>query len=118
MAKTFTWKLNAKVLESYTSEAGDTFENVIEQIHWRCEVSEGDQIKDVYGSLSLPKPTNVETYVDISAISAASDDDKKAMILGWAEILEPGFKQATEDKLAERLDAAVAAPVVSNVTIL
>lgn len=118
MAIEYTWKLQARVLASYTSEAGDTFENVINEIHWRCEISKGENMTSIYGSLNLPKPTNAETYVDLLAISDASDEGKKTLILGWAEVLEPGFKQETEDKLASRLVAIIANPSVSNVTIL
>lgn len=118
MAKVFNWKLDAKVAATYTSENGDEFANVIEEVHWRCIGSEGEITKDTYGSVSLPKPTNAATYVDLNAISEAEPAQRQVIILGWANALKPNFKEDTEAKVAAMIDAEATKIPTSNVTLL
>ncbi|MCA0871222.1 hypothetical protein LCL97_10310 [Seohaeicola saemankumensis] len=107
------WKLNATVLPEVNG-----FADVVQVVHWECFASEGDTLARLYGAVDLPPPTDPETYVDLSAIQEASGESRRAIILGWAEQLQPGFVAATEAAAMARLQERLAQSAPAQVTLL
>lgn len=118
MTITTYWKLKADVDDQYIDADGNEYANVLREVHWRCFASDGESEMSVYGSKSLPLPTNPKTYIDLSMITDQPDEQRRATILGWAEMVDPGFVEATEAKVTAALEAKLSAPVIETIQIL
>jgi len=116
MTVTIEWQLEARILPSYTSPEGIEFANVISQVTWECmgiyDLGEGRALVVVSdpGSLQLPMPTNADSYVDLTAIKGATADERRELILGWAEMLNPGARAAIEARVTDAVTAKAAIP--------
>lgn len=112
------WTLQVETVSSYTAEDGTTFENVIETVHWRVTATDGDDSETIYGSTSVPKPTSLETYIDLSTMVEMDSDTKRQTVLGWAEAIEPGFVSEKEAQVIAALEAKQTAPAKAVVNLL
>lgn len=116
MAETY-WKLNATVL----AEANG-FTDVVNAVHWECfaRETEGENTGEVrlYGAIDLPLPVAADSYIDLSAIRGADEDQRRAIILGWASMLQPGFVESTEAVALQRLQAQSASPDPQVLTLI
>lgn len=120
MTTSINWNLSADVLAEYTTEDGTQFQHVIETVHWRVTATDetsGESV-GIYGSKSMPKPTDATTYTDLSVLQSMSDEDKRMTILGWAEAVAPGFIEEKEQAVADKLQAKLDEPVRQSVSIM
>jgi hypothetical protein len=120
MTTTTNWTLNADVLAEYSAEDGTQFQQVIETVHWRLTATDdasGESV-GIYGSQSVPKPTDATTYIDLSVLQNMTDEEKRTTILGWAEVVEPGFVADKEASVAQKLQAKLDEPVRQSVSIM
>jgi len=124
------WHVGADVVATVTIEAesedgftafGDaamTFADVIRVVHWTFTATDGDEIETESGSVEIPLPTSVKNYTDLDAIAALPEVERRATVLSWAEMIQPGLVPAVEARVVARLSARLAEPAVSAVIIL
>lgn len=112
------WKLKADVDAQHIDENGNEYANVLRIVRWRCFAHDGENEISVYGSKNLPLPTNPETYIDLTEITGKSEDERRAIILGWAEMIDPGFVAEKEALAINQLKSKVEAPQSQTLTIL
>lgn len=92
------WKLAVMV-----QPEANGFTDVVRVVHWECVAKAAPVQVRLYGAIDLPPPADPESYVDLDAISEADETDRRAIILSWAEMLQPGFATATEAAARARL---------------
>lgn len=120
MTTTTAWTLSADVLADYTAEDGTAFTNVIETVHWRLSATNdaSGETVGIYGSQSVPKPTDAASFIDLSVLQGMTDEEKRSTILGWAEAVEPGFVADKEAAVTAALQAKLSEPVRQTVSIM
>jgi len=120
MTTTTNWNLSADVLAEYTAEDGTQFQQVLETVHWRVTATDDatDTSTTIYGSQSIPKPTDASSFIDLSVLLDMTEDEKRTTVLGWAELIVPGFVQEKEQAVAQKLQAKLDEPVRSSVSVL
>jgi len=120
MTTNINWTLSADVLAEYTAEDGTQFQQVLETVHWRVTATDDatDTSVTIYGSQAIPKPTTQEGYIDLSVFQDMPEDERKATVLGWAELIAPGFVEEKEQAVTDRLQAKLDEPVRSSVSVL
>ncbi len=112
-----TWDLDVDTVSPVA--VGETvYVDVVTNVHWTCHAFEGHLTASVSGQHKVPMPTSPETYVDLSAIKVLDDDTRRATVIGWAEMIDPGFVDRTEASVVALIEAKKAKPVVERVTIL
>lgn len=112
------WTLSADITAQHTDSDGNTYPNVVRLVRWRCFASDGDEEVSVYGTKGLPLPSNPATYIDLSVITDQTAEQRHATILGWAEMVDPGFVEKTENKVIEQLRATLETPSTTSIQIL
>ncbi len=112
------WKLTADVQDTYTGNGGSKFVNVVRTIHWQCIALDGENMARIYGSMSLPLPTDTATYIDLTKIAGADEATRKATILGWAEMLKPGFVATAEAEVTASLQSSLTKPTTQSWSII
>ena len=119
MTYDLTWSLRAEIQASLSIPVG-TFENVVRAVHWSltCQDSETGKSVRIYGLQKVPSPTSAANYIDLSEIQGLSEDDRRAIILAWAEMVEPGFVAQVEANAALTLGGMLQAPAHSTVTLI
>lgn len=90
MAVTITWNIRANLIPTMTV-GPDTFTDVVHTVHWRCTAEESGDEAAVYGTVILDLPTSIETYIDLTELTGKTEIERRAIVLGWAEIVRPGF---------------------------
>ena len=108
------WTLKVEMLAEY-----EGFENVIDNVHWRVIATDTDTgaTLSIYGSQSVPKPTDKASYIDITTMLDMAPEQRREVILGWAEAIEPGFIAEKEKQAREALRAMQAAPARTVVSL-
>lgn len=94
------------------------FKNVVREVHWTLTVQKGGRSKTRKGSVLLPLPTTQAAYIDLSVLQGMSRADRRATVLGWAEMVRPGFVSEQEQHLEQSLKDTEAAAIVRSVNIL
>lgn len=113
------WTLQVETVASYTAEDGTTFQNVIENVHWRVTATNTDgEAETIYGSTAVPKPTDAKNFIDLKKMVALDADTKRTMILGWAEAIEPGFVAEKEAQVVSNLEARLSAPARATISLM
>ncbi len=117
MPVTTSWKLHSENLAELEVE-GVTLQDVIRVIHWRCIATDGENSAEIYGSHQIPAPTSPAGYIPIDSIKEMDPEPRRATILGWAEMIDPGFVAAAESAAAARLVAMTTAPATTRTEII
>lgn len=68
--------------------------------------------------MSVPKPTSADNFIDLADMVTLPEADKRAMILAWAEAIEPGFVEAKEEQVATNLATRLVAPVRQTISLI
>lgn len=119
MAIAIEWKIEAETIDAYTDGSGNEYSDVVTVVHHRCIASEGADSVEIPGSHSVPRPVSPETFIDLSLVIGNPDlAARRAIILGWADMVDPGFVLATEAAAAARLVAKQSAPDKTFVTVI
>jgi len=72
----------------------------------------------IYGSQAIPKPSTQDGYIELSVLLDMTEDERKATVLGWVELNDPGFVEEKEQAVAQKLQAKLDEPVRSSVSVL
>lgn len=109
------WTLKVEMLAEYNN-----FQNVIDNVHWRVIATDTKTgaTESIYGSQAVPKPTDKASYIDITTMIDMDADTKRKTILGWAEMVEPGFVSAKEAQVVATLQARQEATALAVVALL
>jgi len=117
MAIETTWKLSVETVSPVTV-GEDVYTDVVTQVNWTCIAFDGPDSESISGAKTIPMPTSPETYIPLDDIFTLEDEAKRATVLGWAEIIEPGFVAAREADVIAKLSARLATPSTSSVDLL
>jgi len=119
MSITTEWKLSAETVSEITVD-GVTYNDVVTEVHWECFAMDSETSEKVrdYSSMRIPKPTSKDSFIDISTLQGKTDAEKRDIILGWAEQVEPGFVVDEEAKVKKMLEAKLNEPNKATVNIL
>ena len=112
------WKLSATTLAEYRSPAGKRFADVVVEVNWRVFAGNGAVRVSDAGSILLPMPTDPKRYVALTTIREMDEPSRIQTILGWAEMVAPGFVNAQSAKMQDLLDVRRSAAKTSTVEIL
>lgn len=109
------WTLDVEMLSEHNG-----FTNVIDNVHWRVHANDTDTgaTTSIYGSQSVPKPTNHASYIDITTMLDLTAEERRVLILGWAEAIEPGFIEEKEAQARATLEEMNAAPARTVLALL
>jgi len=120
MTTTINWTLSADVLAEYTAEDGTQFQQVLETVHWRVTATDDatDTSTTIYGSQAIPKPSTQDGYIDLSVLLDMPEEEKRTTVLGWAELIAPGFVEEKEQSVKNKLQAKLDEPERSSVSVL
>ena len=120
MTPEIQWNLSVDALAEWTAEDGTAYQNVVETVHWRCTVKDTDTGESVtiYSNVAVPKPTGAEDFIDLSVLQGQTEAERRAIVLGWAEAVKPGFVGANEQAVADKLQAKLSEPKRNTVSIL
>lgn len=102
---TYTWSVKA-VTEDYTSEDGTLFPDTVKEVYWLLEAVDnatGAKVQ-IEGREVLPPPTDPETFIDLSVLLDKTEEERRGTVLGWAEMIAPGFVDNYENKAAKMLE--------------
>lgn len=80
MAVTYTWTLRRPlvVAASFTDPAtGNTYPNVVIEVHWSCSATDGTNTASTYGSVPIPW-SRVATFTPLTNLT-------KAIIADWVQ---------------------------------
>lgn len=113
MPNTTSWTLTAD-----TADTIGVYADVVTTLHWECFATDGTTTMRTYGAMTIPPPVDVTTYIDITAIEAMSEADRKTTMLAWAEVSIPGFEAATEAAALAALVTQLAKPVMTERSIV
>lgn len=112
------WKLKADIIPQHVAADGTVFSNVVQTVHWQCFATSGSAQARAYGSVVLAMPENPASYIDLNDLTGADEAARRATVLGWAEMVWPGFVTATAARVAAKLTAEMAEPTIQTQTIL
>lgn len=119
MAIAIEWKIEAETIDSYTDAGGNEYSDVVTVVHHRCIASDGADSVEIIGAHKVPRPVSPETFIDLSLVIGIQDlVARRAIILGWADMVDPGFVLATEAAAAARLVAKQSDPDRTFVTVI
>ena len=117
MSISIFWKLHSENLAELEVEDG-TLQDVICVVHWRCIASDGDVSAEIYGSHDIPAPKTTDGYIPIDAIKNMEPVQRRETILGWAELIDPGFVLGTEQLATDKLQEKLNTPVITKTEII
>jgi len=114
-----TWQISVDIKASIEVN-GQTFENVIETVHWRVTATDEEtgESAAVYGSKSLPPPSSADDLIDLQALQELEPEPRRLRIMELAESIDEGYLYAQDAKAREVLASKLAAPAVINIPIL
>lgn len=107
------WSLRAHIVPRYGE-----YTDVVRLVYWTCTATEGVHVAKASGIETIPWPVSEVTFIDLSQIMQATREEKRALILGWAEILQPGFVSSVENGVRRKLARQTVVPAGRSETII
>jgi len=104
----FSWDVKAET-EDYTAPDGTVFPNTIRVVHWRLTVTDpatGATSRRA-GDEPLGLPADEDQFIDLADLASRPADERREIVIGWAEAKVPGF--------IDRVVAAATARLVNKI---
>lgn len=120
MTPIFEWLVEVEVDDLVQNEQGLFFEDVIREVNWRCTIkdTETNSTRSMVGTVLLPIPESQENYIDLSTIINMESDEKRSTVIGWAELIQPGFIANTQQTLTNQLQNEIDKPKKRKINLL
>lgn len=103
------WDVDATIADELNG-----FKNVVTRVVWKLTVHRSGRTATQRGVVDLPAPTSAETFIDLDVLQGKTRDEKREIVLQWAELVKPGF---VDDRINELLAQITDRPKPQQKTI-
>lgn len=117
MPYTIEWQMDAEILSPLVHE-GQTYLNVPDRVTWTCTLRDEPSGYQATASGTDQIPRAVGVTVDIDGMSDLPPEQRKAQVRDLANAIKPNFADEVEARLSAELDAKLATPQKSIITLL